>query len=134
MTLGAWASREPGAAEFADLYLASCLAPVAPARPNHPTFLHPSGFEVEAKTAAMAVAFERLRTAWPAGLRVGELLPEVASVMEDLRLLHQHGLIELRLVEPSAHSPSPARLNAAERGWAEGYVTTPTHTRQAQTT
>jgi SAM-dependent methyltransferase len=134
LTNGTWARREPSATEYGDLHLASCLTPVVPDKPGHRMFHHPSGFEVEAKTEAMAAAFERLRTAWPAGLRVGALFPEVAPVMEDLRLLHRHGLLELRLVEPNGRSPPPALLNAAERRWAAGYLTTPTHTREGQPT
>ena len=93
-----------------------------------------AGFEVEAKTGTMAAAIERLRTAWPAGLHVGGLFLGMDPVMDDLRLLHRHGLIELGLVESNGRSPSPARLNAAEPRWCEDDVTTSTHTWERQLT
>ena len=89
-------------------------------------FRHPTGFEVEARAPAMAAAFEQLEPLWPRGLPVTSLLPGATNLYDDLRLLHRHGMVELRLVEPHEPAVSPERLHQAELGWG-GYRTTPFH-------
>jgi SAM-dependent methyltransferase len=99
LTRGPWVRRLPGPDELAGLFVASSLAPVGSASARPQMFRHPSGPEVSAKTAEMASALERLQMIWPRGLRVGALFPDVASVVDDLRLLHLYGLLDLRLAE-----------------------------------
>jgi SAM-dependent methyltransferase len=111
--------------EFADLYLASCLVPLD--AEGAFKFRHPSGFEVEAKEQAIQTALLRVLPLWPRALRIGELFVDVASVVDDLRLLHNHALIEIRATDPGVGSPPPGPLNDRERQWG-GYCTSPYHT------
>jgi SAM-dependent methyltransferase len=115
--------------EFETLFVASCLAPSGRGETGHVTFEHPSGYRVEAKEECIEIALERLRPLWPRGLRVSEIFPDVTEVMDDLRLLHRNGLIELRCVEPDS-SASLEPLRKLESGIG-GYFTTPYHTREA---
>jgi cyclopropane fatty-acyl-phospholipid synthase-like methyltransferase len=119
----------PSVEEFAGLFVASCLTP-CDAGGEHPTFQHPSGFVVEAKTEGMRSALVRLRRDWPRGLCVGTLFPDVSQVIDDLRLLHRNGVVELRCVEPRQCPACLTRLNELERRY-RGHVTTPYHTRIA---
>jgi SAM-dependent methyltransferase len=113
-----------GPTEFGDLWVASCLEPGPPPEPDkNPVFRHPSGYEVEAKNASMTVTLSRLHALWPRGIRVAEAFRDVTEAEEDLRLLHRNGLIELRLVEPSA--VDAAALHTLER--ERGYFTTAYH-------
>ena len=123
-----WRWELPGIAEFADLFVASCLtlSPLSPAASN-PIFKHPSGYEVEAKEDFMQSALTKLQTVWPRGLRVREIFMDVQQVEEDLRLLHRNGLIELRCVEPGDWGVDGGVLNRLERDWGS-YYTTPYHT------
>jgi hypothetical protein len=82
---------------------------------------------VNVKTDVMAAALARLQTSWPRGVRVGDLFADTAGVVDDLRLLHRYGMVDLRLVEPAPVPSGP--LHAAERGWG-AEVTTPYHTRE----
>ena len=93
-------------------------------------FQHPSGYQVEAKTADMVTALMRLQPLWPRGVRVGLLFPHVSHVMDDLKLLQRNGLIELRCIEPGEFSVCRAPLNGLE-GQSADYVTSPYHTREA---
>lgn len=92
-------------------------------------FRHPSGYEVDVKEELLARALQAVAPLWPRGVRLVELLPDVRPVAEDLRLLHQHGLLELRLVEPAVTEAAPA-LRAREERWG-GYYTSPHHARHS---
>jgi SAM-dependent methyltransferase len=116
---------EAAVEELAELSIASSLAPVDAVEPGESRFRHPSGFEVTVTAEAMRQLLGALLPRWPRGARLGELLPGVAEHAEDLRLLHRHGLIDLRLVEP-VHEHSDPRLAACEERWG-GYVTDPYH-------
>jgi len=120
--------RDPSLEEFANLLVASCLAPCVQNGSKNPMFLHPSSYQVEAKNETMRSALEKLQPLWPRGLRVGAVFPDVNQVMDDLKLLQRSGLIDLRCVEPGDFGVSPAPLNKSEAGWAD-YITTPYHTR-----
>jgi hypothetical protein len=130
LTRGPWAPRAPTDPELAGLVVASCLAP-DPNSSDGRMFRHPNGFEVEAKQESMRSAFERLRPLWPRGIAAGALFapPDLPDLMDDLRLLHTHGLIDLRLVDPGDGAPPAAPLNQRERRWG-GDCTTPYHTRE----
>ena len=92
-------------------------------------FQHPSGYQVEAKEEIVRTALDKLLPLWPRGLRVGEIFSDVSQVMDDLKLLHRNGLIELRCIEPAEFAVHPDALNRIEAGWG-GYVTTAYHTRE----
>ena len=130
LTPAPWTRRTPADDDIASLVVASSLDRLPAAAGEHPTFRHPNGFEVEAKQDRVRVALERLRPLWPGGLAVAALFPGGDSVLADLRLLHLHGLIDLRLPDAPASAAPPERLNERERVWG-GYATTPFHTRES---
>lgn len=115
--------------EFSGLWMASVLSATSSEGVGSNVFRHPSGYEVETKVGEMRAALTRLRAQWPHGMRIGDLFPDIASVMDDLKLLHQNGLVELRCQEPGHHGRPAAILNQmqAQRG---GYITTAYHTRE----
>lgn len=117
------AARALEPAEFSRLFVASSLSALEGEGVRH--YRHASGHEVEAKEAAMSAALDRLAPLYPRGVRAGELFGDPQPWAEDLRLLHRHNLIDLRLIEPEPQR-DPARLNACERGWAH-YSTNPYH-------
>lgn len=125
-----WTRRPLSLEEFSGLWTASELSPRSSEGEGANLFRHPSGYEVEAKESGMQAALMQLRARWPEGLRIADLFADVASVMDDLKLLHQNGLVELRCQEPSPHRRPAQALNRwqAQRG---GYVTTAYHTRVA---
>jgi SAM-dependent methyltransferase len=132
LTKGPVTRRLPGPEEFAALFVASCLAPCALSGDGKQMFEHPSGYQVEAKEQVIQDALERLQPRWPRGLRVGNVFPDVGHVMDDLRLLHRNGLIELRCLEPVDREINHEPLKRLEGG--KGYFTTPYHTREAAVT
>ena len=69
---------------------------------------------MEAKDPAVEDALARLGELWPRGLRVASLFPDVAHVVDDLRLLHANQLIDLRLAEP-AHVVAGDALPGSKR-------------------
>jgi SAM-dependent methyltransferase len=118
--------------EFADLGVASCLAPCTGEGERSHFFRHPSGYEVETREESMRAALLCLERHWPRAVRIGEIFRDDVGVMDDLRLLHRNGLIEFRYgdsqdcLEPSSWELLN-RIEAA-RGY---YVTTRYHTREA---
>lgn len=124
-------TRQPSTTdEFANLFIASCLVPCASSDTEHQMFQHPSGYQVEAKEEVIRRALNRLQPLWPRGVRIGAVFPDVPQVMDDLKLLHRNGLIELRCIEPGESGENSDMLNRLEAHWGE-YVTTPYHTRVA---
>jgi SAM-dependent methyltransferase len=133
LTPGPWRRDIPGIAEFADLFVASCLKPSPPSdRDLNPIFKHPSGYEVEAKDDGMHSALNKLQAVWPRGLRIRETFTDVKQVEEDLKLLNRNGLIELRCIEPGDCGIDGEVLNRLERNWGN-YYTTPYHTTVVET-
>jgi SAM-dependent methyltransferase len=144
-THASWVRSDPGNDELANLLVASCLAPLPRQDQNGvegvdgvegkvddgavPTFRHPSGAEVETRKEVTRAALERLHPIWPRSLPVRDLFGDAKSVIEDIVLLHRHGMIDLRLVEPADFDPPQRVLREHERRW--GYFTTPYHTREA---
>lgn len=88
----------PALEDLSNLTIAAALTPVG--APAEARFVHPSGYEVEAKVPAVARALETLRPIWPKGLPVGSLFEDEPAVRDDLRALHRIGLIDLRCHEP----------------------------------
>lgn len=119
----------PSHEEFAHLFVASCLTPSVRNNDGNLMFQHPSGYEVEAKEDGMRLALETLQTIWPRGLRLNALFPNVSHVMDDLKLLHRNGLIELRCVEPADFGIHPEPLNKLQSLRSES-VTSPYHSRE----
>src|SRR5262245_52281055 len=127
LTPGPWGRRPPERDEFGELLVASCLEPLPPAGGDAVAmFRHPSGYEVEAKEEDIRGALTRLLPLWPRGLQAKTLFPDVMRMAEDLRLLHRHGLIELRCIEPANFETHQDALNRLEETWG-GYITTPYH-------
>lgn len=121
-----WTQRPASERELAALVVASALEPQPRPDATRPAlFKHPGGAEVDVKDPVIAAAFDRLCPLWPRGLTAGALFPDVLLVKDDLLLLHRHGMIDLRLIEPSDFAPSPRALHKHERPW--GYLTTPHH-------
>jgi len=109
-----------------DLHVASCLQPVKP----H-WYQHPNGYQVEVKNPQLATALERLFQRWPASAPISTILEPRQSIMEDLLLLHNNGLVELRLPEAPCQPPDNTALNPLnqqELQWG-GYYTTANHQR-----
>ena len=115
--------------EFSNLDVASCLVRHGVNSPGNALFQHPSGFEVEAKDDVIRIALDTLSPLWPRGVRTGALFADVSRAIDDLRLLHSKGLIELRCADPGDCSVAPDRLHMLES--SGGYATTPYHTREA---
>jgi SAM-dependent methyltransferase len=130
LCLGQLTRRPHSLAEFTDLTIASCLSGCATEGGGPNRFQHPSGYEVEAKESGMQNALMRLRKQWPKGVRIGDLFDDVACVMDDLKLLHRNGLVELRCLEACGAHESAELLNKMEAQHG-GYVTTAYHTREA---
>lgn len=130
LTRSPWTRQPPTIEEFSNLYVASCLTPCASSDTEHQMFQHPSGYQVEAKEVVIRTALSRLQLLWPRGVRIGDSFPDVAQVMDDVKLLHRNGLIELRCIEPGEWGKHSNPLNRLEAVWG-GYVTTPYHTREA---
>lgn len=118
----------PNPNQLQTLRVASCLHPVGPHRPNW--YQHPNGFQVEAKSEHMAVTLNRLFQLWPHSAPFDTLTDHNPHFMEDLILLHNNGLVELRL--PGSPSPSGEHrlnpLNQLELQWGN-YTTTANHQR-----
>ncbi len=119
----------PSVDEFANLWVASALAPSKSKIAGNATFIHPSGYRVETKQRIVEEALVRLFPFWPRSLRVGELFPDVRLVMDDLVLLHQNGLLELRCAEMAAYRAGSGPLPAFECS-RHGYAVTALHTRE----
>lgn len=130
LTSDAWTPLAPDDRELGNLIVASCLVSQTTEGTPRRMFRHPSGFEVEAKEEAMGLALERLRALWPTGALVRTLFPPGSPFIDDLRLLHRHGMIELRLADSPDDAPPRRILNECERRWG-GCVTTPDHRREA---
>ncbi len=121
---------EPTASELTALFVASRLAPKGDPEALPVTFAHPGGVEVTVRDPGIRDGLRRLLPEWPRGLRVGEAFARPEGSLEDLRLLHRHGLVELRVREPEAPGPEVEALHRIEVAHG-GYRTSAGHTRQA---
>jgi SAM-dependent methyltransferase len=119
--------RPPDTGELSGLFVAARLVEQPDARTGW-LFRHPSGFEVSAKTDSMAAALRTLQPRWPEGERVHSLFADVDQVIDDLLMLHRHGLIELRLIDRThfKENTEPLRLT-------DTHVTTPYHAIEVST-
>jgi hypothetical protein len=131
-TAGRWAPAPLRADddELGSLLVAACLDALPATTEGSPTFRHPNGLEVVAKDGVMRDAFERLRARWPRGIAVRDLFAGHPAAISDLRLLHHHGLVELRLIEPGDFATPAGPLNEREASWGQPHVTSPWHTRE----
>jgi SAM-dependent methyltransferase len=125
VTQVAAARRAFAAEDLANLFAASPLRPLEGDGQSPRRFKHPSGYEVEAREEPICQALEALELTWPRGLALREIFDDVRPWAEDLVLLHRHGMIELRMVEPPSPFAAP-ELRDCERRWG-GYSTDPYH-------
>lgn len=119
LTHARWIATPPATSELADLFVVSTLR----AQTNDGTsagwvFVDPSGIEVRTSSEEIAVALTSLMQ-HPAAVQLRNLFTDVAAVIDDVRLLHRHGLIELAL------APGPRRTHAApDAGYPPNNVVT----------
>jgi len=124
LTTAQFEKKLPEATEFGELVVAS---PLVPAGGDNPAmFKHPSGYEVDAKQQWIADGLKTLQPLWPGGLQIKHLFPKVEQCEQDLRLLHFHGLIDLRCVEPADMRIDVTALHRLESE-AEGFGTSLYH-------
>lgn len=98
LTHAAWITTPPETGELADLVIVSTLQPQAIDDTSAGRlFVHPSGVEVRTSTEEMTSALTSLAEAPGAARRLQDLFVDVAAVIDDVRLLHRSGLIELSL-------------------------------------
>jgi SAM-dependent methyltransferase len=113
--------------ELASYSLASCLEPVGTDEEGI-LYRHVHGTEATVYKEPLRRALDELRPRWPHARPIGKLFDDVSAIAEDLQLLHENGLVELRL---PGSVPPPARdaekLHRVERQY--GYETSPYHTR-----
>lgn len=128
LAISPWTRCPPDVAELGALWVASSLVPDG----GDPRwFHHPRGEKVTVDNAPIVGALERLLPHWPRGLRVRDVLPDVAAASTDLLELHRYGVIELRCVEPDDFLDEPVnRLHALELA-ERGEITTAHHRRVA---
>lgn len=111
-----------------NLQIASCLQPIGPHKPHW--YQHPNGYQVEAKDKSLAYALDHVLDIWPKSAPLDTILEHPHQFLDDLILLHDNGLLELRL----SGSPSPQEafefnpLNRLEQQWGN-YYTTANHQR-----
>ena len=111
-----WAHRTATPEEIGALFVATTLTAVEPTTTIPARFLHANGETVDVSEESMRVGLDGLAAIWPRGRRVSERFADVAANVDDLRLLHRFGLIDLRAVEPAdfAVGDPSNRLNALE--------------------
>ncbi len=133
LTTADWVRRPPGTDELARLRVAASLAPVGPQSPLPAKLEHASGRTLDCTDESIRAGLVSLRSHWPRGRVVSEVFPDIAAAMDDLLLLHRHGIVELRCVEPDDFAPAgdALRLHALEAE-LRGDVTTPHHRRVAR--
>jgi hypothetical protein len=88
-------------------------------------FEHPSGHEVRAE-GPIAMALRTLQRFWPRGLPIDQLVTECDQALDDLRLLHRNGMIDLLMAKADAPAVDPELLNRWERCWGQ-HTTGPHH-------
>ncbi len=86
--------------EVGALFVATTLTEIEPTTTVPALFRHDSGETLEITDESMRAGLSGLAALWPRGLRVSERFDDVAAIVDDLRLLHRFGLIDLRVVEP----------------------------------
>jgi SAM-dependent methyltransferase len=96
LTHAAWITTPPETSELADLVIASTLQPQATDdTAAGRLFVHPSGVEVRTSSEEIAAALTSSSQAGGSARRLRDLFADVAVVIDDVRLLHRNGMIEL---------------------------------------
>ena len=116
----------PNDDELASLTIASRLSE-RERRDGVVCFDHPSGREVEVRSQSIATALRMLQVEWPKGRRLDALFPDVCEVADDLKLLHRHGMIELRMREPEGIASQSTALREIECRYSD-HTTSEYHT------
>jgi hypothetical protein len=119
--------RDANAGELGQLIVSSPLRERSTSGGETWVFEHPSGCEVNVNSPSIAAALRQLYPLWPHGLRLHEVLPDVGEAIDDLRLLHRHDMIDLRLQDPQRPEVDPGPLNRLEVTWGD-HLTTARHT------
>jgi hypothetical protein len=88
--------------------------------------MHPSGYEVEARSESIAAVLRRLQPLWPRGLRLDEAFADLAGVIDDVQLLHRNGMIQIHLVDLDHFASDPGPLHGLERDRG-GFTTSRRH-------
>ncbi len=112
-------------AELEGLVMAANFTPL-PGSGSRTMLQHPSGFPIDASEPNTKTAFERLSQLWPSGVAIRDLFPAGDAPIENIKLLHHLGLVELRPLGP-APVTDEARLHQCQRSW-NGYATSRDHT------
>ena len=117
--------RAPDSAELSRVMVLSSLVEREGIGKDAALFEHPTGHEVRAE-GPIATALRMLQRLWPRGLPIGELATECDQLLDDLRLLHRHGMIDLLMEKADAPAIDPEPLNRWERRWGQ-HTTGPHH-------
>ena len=116
--------------EFAGFHVAACLTPGAAENGQSHLFRHPSATRSKRRRSGCkrhsSVCIESGRTEYG----IGDLFHDVACVMDDLKLLHRNGLLEIRSMEARQFHESAELLNRLEARHGD-YITNAHHTRWA---
>lgn len=130
LTRAPWSAVAPSVEEIGELFVASALVPIDDEAGLPKRFQHPRGQTIDVSEGWMRDGLIALQSRWPRGVRVRDVFADVGAAVEDLQLLHRHGLVDLRCVEPGDFASRGAenRLNAIEAR-ERGDVTTAYHRR-----
>ncbi len=113
--------------EYSGLFIATSLTPSEEEKEGVTTFSLPSGQKIETSDPTICKALAELQAVYPRGRRIGSLFADVAANWESIEYLLNHGMIELRCIEPGDFEPSPKPLNTLEQS-LRGISTSPWHT------
>lgn len=127
LTRSPWTAKPLSLHKFMKLRVASGLLLVTRDSKQGYVFQHPSGYQVAVKDEKMATGLRSLRPIWPRSLPIEQVFADVSKAKDDLILLHRHGLLELRCIEPGDFPGGPALLPFLTDSIADR-VTTPYHT------
>ena len=114
-----------------DMQIASCLYPVGLHKPQW--YQHPNGYQVEVRESPIAEMLDQLLALWPHGAPLDAILDHSERYRDDLILLHNNGLLELRLPDGPRATPHQSlnRLNQLELSWGD-FCTNDYHQRLAR--
>jgi hypothetical protein len=100
--------------EFLRLFFASSLQPIRVDGTEPWSFHYTSCHEVQVKEKPMRDALLALAPLWPKPVCIDRMFCDVKPWMDDLRILHRRGMVDLLASEPETLH-ADARLSAAEQ-------------------
>jgi SAM-dependent methyltransferase len=96
LTHARWIATPPDSSELADLFVVSTLrAQATDDESAGRLFVHPSGVEVRTSSDEIAAALTSLMETPGTARRLRDLFVDVSEVIDDVRLLHRSGLLDL---------------------------------------